>query len=157
MERLDERVAVLMIDLDHFKQINDTYGHGVGDGVLAETARIFAAGLRTIDRAYRYGGEEFAIILAGADEIAAQAIAERLRASIAGTPLRIDGNSIPVTMSIGVATTSSPYPGRVATLMKAADAALYRAKSDGRNRVVVHQDDDLDVIHARALQRKTAG
>ena len=156
MERLDERIAVLMIDLDHFKKVNDTYGHGVGDGVLRETVKIVNGSLRKIDRAYRFGGEEFVVVLPGADSVAAQAVAERMRANLAEKPLNVGGEMIPMTMSVGIATTASPYPGRISTLMKAADEALYKAKNSGRNSVVLYEDEEFDAIRGQLTPNKAA-
>ncbi len=155
MERLDEQLAVLMIDLDHFKHINDTYGHAVGDGVLTGVTKRIVSSLRTIDRVYRVGGEELVVMLPGADGVAAQALAERIRGAIGDTPLLVDGQDIPVTISIGVALASSPHPGRVAALMKCADEALYQAKNGGRNRVVLADQDGFETIRAQLTHKKT--
>jgi diguanylate cyclase (GGDEF)-like protein len=134
-KRLGERFALLMLDLDYFKRVNDTYGHAVGDDVLRAASRAIASEVRPFDRVFRIGGEEFAAILGGVDSKDARTAAERLRASVAAHPVAIEGKAIHTTVSIGVAMgdpTNDP-----STLLQAADAALYRAKAEGRNRVVV--------------------
>jgi diguanylate cyclase (GGDEF)-like protein/PAS domain S-box-containing protein len=137
LKRFDiERAAVLMLDLDHFKRVNDTHGHAVGDAVLKHFAGLARAELRRIDTGGRLGGEEFAILLLGADLVAAEQSAERLRRKIADTPLTLDGQTIPVTVSIGVAALDPRDAGADAALMRA-DAALYDAKHSGRDRVCV--------------------
>ncbi|HEX3927510.1 MAG TPA: diguanylate cyclase [Gemmatimonadales bacterium] len=134
-ERLGETFALVALDLDHFKRINDTHGHIVGDEVLRVAAHTIGADLRPFDRAYRTGGEEFAVVFGGISITAAELAAERLREAIATHPAAVDGVVLPLTVSIGVAL-SSPG-GSAAALIAAADAALYRAKEGGRNRVVV--------------------
>jgi diguanylate cyclase (GGDEF)-like protein len=153
MERLDERLALLSVDLDHFKAVNDTFGHAAGDEVIKSTIQKVSANLRKIDRAFRIGGEEFVVMLPGADMIAAKAIAERIRESVEADPVTVGADDIPVTISVGVALASSPHPGRVATLMKAADDALYQAKESGRNRVVVAAD-EFDAVRQELAQKK---
>ncbi|HKT60544.1 MAG TPA: diguanylate cyclase [Gemmatimonadales bacterium] len=133
--RLGERFALLLLDLDHFKSVNDTHGHAAGDEVLRRTAQTLGAQLRPFDRLFRIGGEEFAAILGGADGEAALAAAERLRASVAAHPVPVEGAEIPTTVSIGVALGEAT--GEPRTLLQDADAALYRAKREGRNRAVV--------------------
>ena len=125
--------AVAIVDLDHFKQINDTHGHTGGDTVLREAAGRLRAILRDYDSIGRYGGEEFLVLLPGCDAAAAADIAERARAAVAAAPVDIDGAPVPVTASIGVASVSTHI--EPAVLVDAADAALYRAKDGGRNRV----------------------
>ena len=129
-----QRAAVLMLDLDHFKLINDVHGHATGDAVLRHFAALIGDGLRKIDSVGRVGGEEFAIILAGADPAAARIFAERLRLKVEQTPLLQDGQPIPVTVSIGIAAMSAADASADAALIRA-DEALYRAKQAGRNRV----------------------
>ena len=131
-----QRAAVLMLDLDHFKQVNDTYGHVTGDGVLKHFAALMREGLRKIDTGGRVGGEEFAIILPGADMDAARAFAERLRRKVAQTPAALEGVTIPMTVSIGIAAIDAADASPDAALIRA-DDALYRAKEGGRNRVEV--------------------
>jgi diguanylate cyclase (GGDEF)-like protein len=125
----------LMLDLDLFKQINDTYGHTVGDAVLKHFAQLMRNSLRTIDVAGRVGGEEFAIILPGTDAAGAQRVAERLRTAVANTPLVQDGRIISATVSIGIATMDHARDSTAEETLVRSDDALYRAKKNGRNRV----------------------
>jgi diguanylate cyclase (GGDEF)-like protein len=127
--------AVLLLDLDRFKSINDTFGHDVGDGVLRATARTFSEVLRKGDLFGRVGGEEFACCLPNTSPLEAIAVAERLRAAISKLCLMSPGGAICVTASVGVASTNRDGYD-FAELMKAADAALYEAKARGRDRVV---------------------
>jgi diguanylate cyclase (GGDEF)-like protein len=124
-------VALLVIDIDHFKQFNDRHGHARGDEVLKLVAEHLCQGVRRDDSVCRYGGEEFAVILPGADGIEAVSIAESLRRTVEGTI----SPDAPITISIGVASTRDCEFGNVDDMFRAADAALYRAKDSGRNRV----------------------
>jgi diguanylate cyclase (GGDEF)-like protein len=132
-------VSVLMIDLDHFKRVNDRYGHPVGDALLKHCATVVGDCARKMDLIGRMGGEEFAILLPGTDLDSACSFAERLCTTLANTPLQHDGLTITVTASIGVAEMSVVDAG-TSDVLKRADAALYRAKEGGRNRVA-RQDD----------------
>ncbi len=134
--RYHRKVSVVMIDIDHFKRVNDTRGHPVGDEVLALVARCLLDTVREgIDIAARYGGEEFALILPETGKSGACALAERLRKLIEEQVIELDGGPLRVTVSLGVAT--SPEDGvRPEALVEAADKALYAAKQAGRNRVV---------------------
>ncbi|MFD2271205.1 CHASE domain-containing protein [Undibacterium arcticum] len=135
LQRLDYNgSAVLMLDVDHFKQINDSYGHAVGDAVLKHLAHLMQGSLRKVDLIGRLGGEEFAMILNGTIGSAAQTFAERLRQTIADTPLMHNGQPIPVTVSIGITDMSVVDANAESALMRA-DEALYCAKAGGRNRV----------------------
>lgn len=135
--RYDSALALLMIDLDHFKRVNDTYGHLIGDDVLRDVAGILRELTRGNDVAARYGGEEFLVLLPETDDAGADAFAERVREAIAeasfATRPREEGLSI--TASIGVATFPAARIETVEDLFARADAALYRAKADGRDRV----------------------
>jgi two-component system cell cycle response regulator len=128
-------VAVIMTDVDHFKQVNDTYGHLAGDAVLRQVAGRMQAGLRAYDQVGRYGGEEFLIVLPGASGANAAHLAGRLRLEIAGEPAVAGDVRIGVTASFGVAATSHGGGCSPETLIRLADEALYRAKAAGRNRV----------------------
>jgi diguanylate cyclase (GGDEF)-like protein len=132
-------LAVAILDIDRFKVINDTYGHLVGDQVLKEIARTLDSLLRDYDRAGRFGGEEFSLLLPQTRAVDAFRIAERVRANIAGlsiiVPGATGGERVHVTVSIGVAALDSGGKREYAELMAAADAALYRAKSGGRDQV----------------------
>ncbi|EDO25551.1 predicted protein, partial [Nematostella vectensis] len=126
--------AVMMIDLDHFKQVNDTYGHEAGNRVLRQTARLIRDSTRRLDIQCRYGGEEFVVILPTTELMLAAHVAERLRESIEATPVFLDDdNHISVTASIGLALHSADAPLTAAELVAAADEQLYRAKEQGRN------------------------
>ncbi|MDP2310862.1 MAG: diguanylate cyclase [Pseudomonadota bacterium] len=131
-------LAVAMLDLDHFKQINDTLGHGAGDLVLQETARRLTWSLRPYDRIGRMGGEEFLVIMPDCDAAGAAAVAERVRALIAESPVMVGQKAVPVSTSIGVATITCADD--VGGLVDRADVAMYRAKHAGRNRVMVAPD-----------------
>ncbi|MEC5159216.1 MULTISPECIES: sensor domain-containing diguanylate cyclase [unclassified Janthinobacterium] len=131
---IDSCAAVLMLDLDHFKTINDAHGHAVGDAVLRHLAALMFDGHRKVDTLGRIGGEEFAVLLPGTDLAAAGVFAERLRQRVADTPLVLADARIAVTVSIGVAAMSRLDTGYDAVLVRA-DKALYRAKGAGRNRV----------------------
>jgi len=128
-------VSVVMMDLDHFKSVNDTHGHQAGDAVLREIPRRLASVLRENDYPGRYGGEEFLIVLADCGIHSAVEIARRVRKEIAEKPVSIDRGALQVTASLGVASTEFAANLDVDMLIKAADAALYRSKEAGRNRV----------------------
>jgi two-component system cell cycle response regulator len=134
--RYDSMVTLLMIDIDHFKRINDTYGHLVGDDVLMALAALLQHEVRSVDLVARYGGEEFVIVLPETREEGAVAFAERIRERIEAHPFSLDdGPTLTVTASIGVATFPAPRVATVEDLLMRADQALYRAKAEGRNRV----------------------
>jgi two-component system cell cycle response regulator len=130
-------VGALLIDLDHFKQINDSFGHDVGDEVLREFAVRLATNVRAVDLPCRYGGEEFVVIMPDTNLASAERIAERIRLHVAGSPFRVSGGKelLSVTISIGVAATLGGKD-TPAALLKRADAAVYEAKAAGRNKVV---------------------
>ena len=127
--------AVLSLDLDHFKQVNDTHGHLAGDRVLAQTARRLVTQAREIDTVARTGGEEFVLLMPQADAAGVQAAAERLRGVIADAPFDLGGVHRTVTVSIGLVV-ADERDADLTQLMQRADRALYQAKSSGRNRVV---------------------
>jgi len=134
-EREQSPLAVLMADLDNFKQINDTHGHLAGDSVLRESARRLRAQIRAYDALGRYGGEEFLVVLPGSNQSGALTQAERLRACIDCEPFPTPAGEILVTCSFGLCWTDRPEPGGTKTLLRSADDALYKAKRMGRNRV----------------------
>ncbi len=130
-------LALLMIDLDHFKAINDRFGHEDGDRVLEHVAELVRTILRKEDSAFRYGGEEIVVLFRATPVDAALAIAERLRATLRAAPIELghDAASIPVTFSGGIASADAATEDAVDKLVAHADAALYRAKRGGRDRV----------------------
>lgn len=125
-------MAVIMLDVDHFKRVNDSHGHAVGDEVLKGIAGRCRAGIRSIDILGRYGGEEFALVLPETDLKAGALVAERLRTAVAAEPLESTAGPIAVTVSCGVAEMTAETP-TFESLLDAADRRLYRAKQDGRN------------------------
>ena len=127
-------MSLLMLDVDHFKEINDMYGHAAGDLVLKHIVSRAQTEIRNVDAIGRYGGEEFAILLPGSDQTGAMIVAERIRTRIFNSPIEVGDIRIAVTVSIGVAQTSATVID-IANLVKAADVAMYAAKRDGRNRV----------------------
>jgi diguanylate cyclase len=129
-------LACIIVDLDHFKRINDTFGHHAGDRVLVAASAILMASARQYDEVGRYGGEEFALLLPAITLEDAVAAAERIREKIASTIVEVDGQHIPVTASFGVAHYPSEGVENLDDLLKAADRALYEAKETGRNKVV---------------------
>jgi diguanylate cyclase (GGDEF)-like protein len=134
-ERQGGRLALILLDLDHFKKLNDTYGHPAGDAALRGTARVLVQHLRKGDQAARYGGEEFVVILPGTDEAGALHLAERAREAIQQQRLVFEGARLSLTASFGAAVW--PTDGREAeALLSSADRALYAAKQAGRNRVI---------------------
>lgn len=130
-DRHNEEYTLILCDLDHFKEVNDTYGHVIGDHILRETAREIETAIRSSDSLYRFGGEEFAVVLPHTGEAEAQVVAERIREHIAGISVNCGENNVTVTASSGVATRlreESPEQW-----VARADDALYRAKDHGRN------------------------
>jgi diguanylate cyclase (GGDEF)-like protein len=128
-------LACLMLDIDHFKRINDDYGHAAGDAVLRQLADVLKNASRAEDMVFRYGGEEFSAILTNAPLKIALQIGERIRALVEKTDFVWEQQRIPVTLSVGVAVTTGTERDSQA-LIQAADTALYEAKERGRNRVV---------------------
>jgi len=134
--RLDTSLAVIMVDIDYFKQVNDNYGHACGDEALKAVAGLLAGAVRNVDLAARYGGEEFALVLENTDVRGAEKLAERIRAAVEAMAVACEGQEIKVTISMGIAI----CPGHgddPETLLARADEALYRAKEAGRNRVEI--------------------
>jgi two-component system cell cycle response regulator len=134
-ERHKLPLALLFLDLDRFKSINDTYGHPVGDFVLQELATLMSKSLRNEDVLARYGGEEFAVICRGLDLAPAELLAERIRGAVEKHRFETGGKLIPVTVSIGVARSPDPRLRSASELVVAADENMYLAKRSGRNRV----------------------
>lgn len=130
-----EPISVAMIDIDHFKQVNDKHGHDVGDDVLAEVANRLRGAIRGNDSLIRYGGEEFLVLLPKSDRPAARRVAERMRNRLAADAVVVSGKHIEIRVSIGVAEAREGDDPRA--LIRRADEALYRAKGAGRDRVEV--------------------
>jgi two-component system, cell cycle response regulator len=138
-ERHQMRVAFILTDIDHFKKINDTHGHPVGDQVLKRVARILKASARKIDIVARYGGEEFALVLDGTDRAGARQLAERIRQEVGAQTHDGAKGVFRATLSLGVAV--YPEDGKTKQeLISNADQSLYAAKHNGRNRTVCHGD-----------------
>ncbi len=132
----DRRLALMMLDMDHFKAVNDGYGHDAGDVVLKEFSARLKRNVRGVDLACRFGGEEFVVLMPDTDQNQAEAVAERVRQAVAERPFEVPGGrSLRITVSAGVALRESEAD-TAETLIKRADVALYRAKREGRNRVV---------------------
>jgi diguanylate cyclase (GGDEF)-like protein len=149
-----EPVGVIIADLDHFKRVNDTRGHAVGDVVLKDVAYVLRKQLRAFDLAYRLGGEEFLILVPGSDLLHTAELAERLRAGIAADPV---GEGLSVTISLGVGASEQNERFDYSAVFADADAALYRAKRSGRNRVCVASELDHAADAVLSLdQRETA-
>jgi len=138
-QRYNDPLSLLMIDIDHFKAVNDTHGHQAGDRVLAALAATIAASVREIDVVARYGGEEFLVILPQTHFTGSLAVAERVWRAVGETAYEHNGKTLQLTVSIGV----SFYPGKSVDgadrLIALADEALYQAKREGRNRICLHQ------------------
>lgn len=134
-------ISITLIDLDHFKQVNDTYGHLVGDHVLVHIAKLIRTHCRVSDVAARYGGEEFIILHPSIDRQNAFQVAERIRKAVEATPFSLEGDEISLTLSAGVVDTKVGRDfKRIDDILGLADKALYRAKDAGRNQVVVFDE-----------------
>lgn len=150
-ERFGTEFSVIMMDIDDFKRLNDTHGHPVGDRVLREVAAVVRDEMRGVDTAARYGGEEFAMILPRTEMVAAYNQAERIRTRIAELAIDVDGKSLGLTASFGIASYPASDASSAADLVRSADRALYRAKRTGKNRVELYWTDDAAA--ERALLR----
>ncbi|QGU33929.1 diguanylate cyclase [Thermochromatium tepidum ATCC 43061] len=133
-QRRQITLAAVMLDIDHFKRVNDTYGHLAGDRVIRSVANTLACGIRQVDLLGRYGGEEFCILLTGFDRDHLAVVLERLRSAVESTPIAHEGRSISVTISLGATLVLTEG---VQSMLDRADACLYRAKHEGRNRFVI--------------------
>ncbi len=137
-KRHDQALSILMLDLDHFKRVNDEFGHSMGDKVLKEAVNAMAGCIRKTDMCFRYGGEEFLIMLSSADQAGALRIAERVRMGIGQMLFSNSKGSLQVTTSVGCATLQ--MSDSLEDIVSRADAALYVAKDQGRNRVICDLD-----------------
>jgi two-component system cell cycle response regulator len=135
--------AIVLMDLDHFKNVNDTYGHLAGDAVLKEVARRVAGCLRPYDTVGRYGGEEFVVVLPTCDRSGSVMVSDRILTSLNSKPIETAQGGLLVTASCGVAVSNSDHPVNPQTLLHLADEALYRAKANGRNRAEFAADAEL--------------
>ena len=135
-KRNEQKLSIIAIDIDHFKKINDTYGHSVGDEVLITIANILKQNIRKSDIVSRFGGEEFVILLNNASLDDATSIAEKIRVTIENSSIDIEGTVIKVTSSFGVASYNKDRENSIETVIKRADDLLYIAKKHGRNQVV---------------------
>jgi diguanylate cyclase (GGDEF)-like protein len=139
VRRAADTFSVLMIDIDHFKAVNDRHGHDAGDQALTHVARLLTQSLRTQDRVSRFGGEEFVVLLPDTDADQARTVAEQLRLQVRGQPTHVGGGGVPLSVSIGVAQWAGPTED-LSRLLSRADAALYRAKHRGRDCVETAAD-----------------
>jgi diguanylate cyclase (GGDEF)-like protein len=153
VQRTGEVAALLMLDIDHFKRVNDTYGHDAGDDVLKHLVGVLQAGLRRLDMLARLGGEEFAVLLPATQMTGALELAERMRLAVEKNPAVLrdqmgqPGKTVVYTISIGVAVLDANAPS-ADDVLKRADHAMYQAKSTGRNRVCAEQSElDVSVTH----------
>lgn len=135
--------SMIIADIDHFKKINDEYGHTFGDHVLKAVARAISSALRADSFVARTGGEEFAIMTLKIDPRGARAVAERIRLAVENLPLRIETKPVKVTISLGIALSTPAANGE--QIYQAADSALYASKASGRNRVTFYNPDDISV------------
>lgn len=138
VHRYGRQLCLLMLDLDHFKRFNDAFGHPFGDRALQRVGETLVASVRPTDAACRYGGEEFAVILAESGSVAGRSVAERIQAALRGVRFEKAGNEVSVTVSIGFVSTQQFSEDAIPTpsdFVAAADGALYAAKRGGRDRV----------------------
>ncbi len=150
-------LGILIADLDHFKSVNDTYGHPAGDSVLREVSKRMQSDTRPYDAVGRYGGEEFLILLPGCDGRATLGKAERMREAISREPITTHAGDLKITMSAGgLATADWPHetPGQILQMV---DSALYRAKKEGRNRVIMAGVAEHDEAHLTSLELSSSG
>jgi diguanylate cyclase (GGDEF)-like protein len=150
-DAMGRSAAALMCDLDHFKSINDEFGHEFGDAALRHVANVFRAATRgKMAVLGRMEGDEFVLLLKEITRSDALAVADTMRLTVAGLPVEWDGQKVWITLSLGLAATSS-CEGRVSALIARADAALYKAKGEGRNRVAVAPDFPLGAAECKAV------
>ena len=139
-QRYKSNLSFMLMDLDHFKKVNDTYGHLAGDEVLRVVAEKIAKEIRSVDFVGRYGGEEFAVFLPQTTTDGAISVAERIRQSIASEPVQFEEKSISITISVGVAQYKKTHKNHE-VLISEADRALYRSKANGRNKVTLYSQE----------------
>ena len=150
-------LSVVIMDMDHFKQVNDTYGHGVGDEVLKSLAGIIVNTIRSADLAARYGGEEFVVLMPETDAIRAYEAAERLRKEVESTPFVVSHPESPIRKTISIGTATMQPNDTPESLLKRADSALYEAKNSGRNKVLPLATASYELPPSRQLAREELG
>ena len=150
-------LGVLIADLDHFKSVNDTYGHLAGDAVLREVTKRMQSDVRPYDAVGRYGGEEFLVLLPGCNALATREKAERLRETIFRTPVATTAGILKVTMSIGGAAITDWPQDTPNQILQMADLALYRAKEEGRNRTVMAGPAEHEETHHSTMELSSHG
>jgi len=155
--REGQSLGVLIADLDHFKSVNDTYGHLAGDAVLQEISKRMQADVRPYDSVGRYGGEEFLVLFPGCNTSAARDAADRLRKSICRGLVETPAGNLAVTMSIGGVSTAEWPKDNPSQILQMADSALYRAKEEGRNRVVMAGAADHEEAQRASLELSPSG
>jgi two-component system cell cycle response regulator len=139
--RRNERdMSVLVLDIDHFKKVNDTYGHHTGDEVLIRVAKLLSRMVRAVDTVARFGGEEFAVLMPETNKLGAAVLGERIRSVIEKEHIVVDGQTIAVTASLGIATLAAEQVESIDQLLSIADRRLYLAKNGGRNRICISDD-----------------
>jgi len=136
-QKSDKPLSVMMMDIDHFKVVNDTYGHAAGDMVLKEFAKRVGKNIRGVDLAARYGGEEFVVMMPETPTDWAFMIADRLRQEVSDNPFEVGLGSGPITVTVSIGVSTSRQDMTPAMLLEEADKALYEAKESGRNKVVI--------------------
>jgi two-component system cell cycle response regulator len=138
--RYGKDMSLLLLDIDHFKKVNDSFGHHAGDEVLVKVAQLLAHMVRGVDTVARFGGEEFAVLMPETNRLGAAVLGERIRAAIEREQINVDGRHIPVTVSIGVTTLAAEDVESIDQMLNIADQRLYLAKNSGRNRICVNDD-----------------
>ncbi|MCU0663013.1 MAG: GGDEF domain-containing protein [Myxococcota bacterium] len=133
--RYGHPMGVILVDIDHFKRVNDTYGHETGDLALCHVVKVLRETVRTADLVARWGGEELVLLVPDTDLAGSQIVAERLRARVESTPFDLEGQRIFVTISVGATAIEGHFNGTMEQVIRATDGAMYRAKEEGRNRV----------------------
>jgi diguanylate cyclase (GGDEF)-like protein len=150
-------LGVIIVDLDHFKSVNDTYGHLTGDDVLREATRRMQASVRSYDAIGRFGGEEFLVLLPGCDAVATADKAEQLRTTIERQPIETPSGPLRITLSLGGVATANWPDDNANQVLLMIDAALYRAKEEGRNRVVMAGAAEHEEAHEPTLEFSSRG
>ncbi len=155
-QRSGQPTSLIMLDIDHFKKVNDTWGHETGNKALKHVATIIQQTVRRLDIPCRYGGEEFAIILPDTGTQASVQVAERIRTMIDSSPLPYDEQPIPLTVSAGIATYQLNSSVQQEELIEKADKFLYQAKQEGRNRTCYATPEPVDLVTSEERQELSA-